>query len=64
VVALSRDLVARGLSARKLIAGLAEKLGGGGGGRDDLAQAGGSNAGALAEALERFVEDARAALAR
>jgi len=64
VVALSRDLVARGLSARKLIAGLAEKLGGGGGGRDDLAQAGGSNTGALAEALERFVEDARAALAR
>ena len=63
VVALSRDLVARGLSARKLIAGLAEKLGGGGGGRDDLAQAGGPNVGALKAALERFVEDARAALA-
>jgi alanyl-tRNA synthetase len=63
VLALSRDLVARGLSARKLIAGLAERLGGGGGGRDDLAQAGGPNADALKDALERFVEDARKALA-
>lgn len=62
VVVLSRDLVERGLSARRLAAGVGEVLGGGGGGRDDLAQAGGPKAGALGEALERFAREAEAAL--
>ena len=62
VVALSRDLVERGLSARRLVAGVGEELGGGGGGRDDLAQAGGARAEALDAALDRFAREAEAAL--
>ncbi len=62
VVTLSRDLVERGLSARQLVAGVGEELGGGGGGRDDLAQAGGPKAEALDAALKRFAREAQAAL--
>ena len=62
VVVLSRDLVERGLSARRLVAGVGEELGGGGGGRDDLAQAGGPKVEAVGSALERFAREAEAAL--
>jgi len=42
VAAVTSDLVKRGASASRLVASLAEEIGGGGGGRPDLAQAGGS----------------------
>ncbi len=43
VVYLGKDLVARGLDARILVKSLAAYIDGGGGGRADLAQAGGKN---------------------
>ncbi|MCD6415764.1 MAG: alanine--tRNA ligase [Planctomycetes bacterium] len=52
VVGVSADLLERGLSAREIARGAAQTIGGGGGGRDDLAQAGGPHADKLAEALE------------
>ncbi len=49
---ISKDLVEKGLHAGKLI-GLAAKIaGGGGGGRPDMAQAGGKDTAKLAEALD------------
>jgi alanyl-tRNA synthetase len=48
---LSRDLVARGLDAVAWVRQAADLVGGSGGGRADLAQAGGKNAERLAEAL-------------
>jgi len=62
VVVLSRDLVERGLSAARLVKGVGEELAGGGGGREDLAQAAGPKVQALAAALERFAREAEAAL--
>ena len=53
VVGVSDDLIARGISARKLVQGAAGVLGGGGGGRDDLAQAGGPDVDKLEAAFER-----------
>jgi alanyl-tRNA synthetase len=52
VAAVTRDLVERGIDARKLIKPLAGRVGGGGGGKPALAQAGGRDAGRLEEALE------------
>ncbi len=52
VVGLSEDLVEAGLSARELAREAADRLGGGGGGRDDLAQAGGPEVKRLEEAFE------------
>jgi alanyl-tRNA synthetase len=49
---LTRDLVARGLSAVEWVRKPAEAVDGGGGGRPDMAQAGGKDASKLAEALE------------
>ncbi len=51
VGAVTPDLVEQGLSAGKIIAEVARKVGGGGGGRPDLAQAGGKNPAALPAAL-------------
>ena len=45
VAGLSRDLVERGLHAGNWLKQVAPIVGGGGGGRPDLAQAGGKNAG-------------------
>ncbi len=53
VVGFSQDLVERGFSARELAEEMASIVNGGGGGRADLAQAGGSDASRLDEALER-----------
>ncbi|HVM36757.1 MAG TPA: alanine--tRNA ligase [Actinomycetota bacterium] len=57
--ALSKDLVERGLSARELIAPGAQILGGGGGGKPDLAISGGPQADRLDEAIAAVVDAAR-----
>jgi len=51
VVAVTPDLVKRGLHAGKLIKDIAAICGGGGGGKPELAQAGGKDPSKLAEAL-------------
>jgi alanyl-tRNA synthetase len=51
VALVSRNLVARGLSAGSIIREVAPIVGGGGGGRDDMAQAGGKDPSKLDEAL-------------
>jgi alanyl-tRNA synthetase len=56
----SKDVVGRGFSAGELIREVAPLIGGGGGGRDDMAQAGGRDSSRLDEALEA----ARAAVER
>jgi alanyl-tRNA synthetase len=60
VAAVSEDLVKRGLSAIELVRFVARPLGGGGGGKPTLAQAGGKEATHLPEALqsvEKWVAD-------
>lgn len=52
VVSVTEDLVGRGLHAGELVKYLATFLGGGGGGRPSLAQAGGKDSSRLDEALE------------
>ena len=52
VAGISRDLVERGLDAVKWIRSAAGILGGGGGGRADMAQAGGKMPEKLPQALE------------
>ncbi|HEY8394004.1 MAG TPA: alanine--tRNA ligase [Thermaerobacter sp.] len=65
VAALSDEAVRRGLHAGRLIGEVARRVGGGGGGRPDLAQAGGRQPERLAEALafgrERWLEALRGA---
>ena len=51
IAAVTEDLVQRGLRAGDLVKFVAQPLGGGGGGRSTLAQAGGREAGKLEEAL-------------
>ncbi|MGD8850116.1 MAG: DHHA1 domain-containing protein, partial [Anaerolineales bacterium] len=51
VAALSDDLVQRGLHAGQLVKAVAEVVGGGGGGKPTLAQAGGRHPEKLGEAL-------------
>ncbi len=53
IAGLSRDLVQKGLDAVKWIRPVADLVEGGGGGRPDMAQAGGKDAGRLPEALEK-----------
>ena len=53
---VSKDLVARGLNAGKIVGEAARVAGGGGGGRPDMAQAGGKDTGKLGEALARARE--------
>jgi len=52
VAGISKDLQARGAHAGNWIRPVAEKVGGGGGGRADMAQAGGKQPDKLPEALE------------
>ena len=64
VTAVTPDLVERGVDAVKLVRGLARIVGGGGGGKPTLAQAGGRDAGRLDEALvqaPRMLEEQLAA---
>jgi alanyl-tRNA synthetase len=51
IVALTPDLVARGLNAGQIARRAAARMGGGGGGRPEFAQAGGKEAAALPQAL-------------
>jgi alanyl-tRNA synthetase len=51
VAVLTQDLIERGLSAVDLVKVVAEKVGGSGGGKANLAQAGGTNVESLPEAL-------------
>ncbi len=60
LAAITDDLVQKGLHAGKLIGPVAKVVGGGGGGKPTLAQAGGKDPGRLGEALElarRLVEE-------
>jgi len=52
VAGLSRDLVQRGLSAGNWVRDVAPVVGGGGGGKPDMAQAGGKHPEKLPEALD------------
>ncbi|MNP68969.1 Alanine--tRNA ligase [compost metagenome] len=52
VVAIPPEQVKRGLHAGKLVKEVAAVCGGGGGGRPDMAQAGGKDASKLQEALQ------------
>lgn len=51
LVAVTQDLVERGLDAGKIVRSAAQAIGGGGGGRPTLAQAGGKDASRLNDAL-------------
>ena len=51
VAAVTPDLIGRGMHAGNLVREAAKVVGGGGGGRPDMAQAGGKDAGQLAAAL-------------
>jgi len=51
VAGLSRDLVDKGANAVKWVSEAAHEVGGGGGGRPDMAQAGGKDAEKLPQAL-------------
>jgi alanyl-tRNA synthetase len=53
---ISRDLVAKGLSAGNWVQAVAPVVGGGGGGKPDLAQAGGKEPGKIGEALAKARE--------
>ncbi|MFO0889826.1 MAG: DHHA1 domain-containing protein, partial [Isosphaeraceae bacterium] len=62
VAGLSKDLIARGLHAGNWLKQVAPIVGGGGGGRPDLAQAGGKNPEKIAEAVEAAIVAIKAAL--
>ncbi|HKO33475.1 MAG TPA: alanine--tRNA ligase [Candidatus Limnocylindria bacterium] len=63
VVAASRDLASEGFDAVKIVRQVGPLIGGGGGGRPELAQAGGSNAAGLDDALREAARLALEALA-
>ena len=56
LAAMSPDSVARGLKAGDLIKMIAPLVGGGGGGRPDMAQAGGKNPAGIKDALAKVAE--------
>lgn len=56
VAAVSKDLQSKGFHAGQLVKAVAEVAGGGGGGRPDMAQAGGKEPGKLMEAIEKVAE--------
>ena len=62
VIAITEDLTRRGLHAGKLIGAVARMVGGGGGGRPTMAQAGGKDASRLEEALASVPDLVRSAL--
>jgi alanyl-tRNA synthetase len=51
LVVVTKDLIAKGAKAGDLVREMAQIVGGGGGGRPDMAQAGGKDAGKISEAL-------------
>jgi alanyl-tRNA synthetase len=62
VAAFGTAVIGRGLKAGAFIGGVARLCGGGGGGRPNLAQAGGKNGAALNDALAQAREDVRRGL--
>lgn len=56
IVAVTPDLVARGFDAQKIVRASAPVMGGGGGGKPSLAQAGGKDASKLQDALNEVVK--------
>jgi alanyl-tRNA synthetase len=64
VGAVTKDLAARGIFAPELLKPGADLLGGGGGGKPDLAISGGPEADRIEEAIEAVAKAARDALAR
>jgi alanyl-tRNA synthetase len=56
VAAATKDLVSKGIHAGNIVREVAKIVGGGGGGRPDMAQAGGRNPDALPDALEKVYE--------
>ncbi|HUM12279.1 MAG TPA: alanine--tRNA ligase [Myxococcaceae bacterium] len=60
LVGATKDIVARGFSAADAIRELAKVAGGSGGGKADLAQAGGADPALLGSAVERLVASVRA----
>ncbi len=62
VAGLSRDLVEKDLDAVEWVRAAAKLVKGGGGGRPDMAQAGGKDASKIAEALEKARADLAEAL--
>jgi alanyl-tRNA synthetase len=62
VAAFGPAVIAQGQQAGKFIGGVAKRCGGGGGGRPNLAQAGGRDGAALAAALEAARQELAAAL--
>jgi alanyl-tRNA synthetase len=62
VAGVSRDLVEKGVSAGNWVRDVAPVVGGGGGGKPDLAQAGGKDTAKLPEALAKAREVARVML--
>ena len=63
VAAFGKQVIAAKLQAGKFIGGIAKQCGGGGGGRPNLAQAGGRDGAALPAALESARSELAAALA-
>ncbi|WP_003541925.1 alanine--tRNA ligase [Desulfotomaculum nigrificans] len=55
VAAVTKDLVGRGLHAGNLVKQIAKMVGGGGGGRPDMAQAGGKDPSKLKEAIDQVI---------
>jgi alanyl-tRNA synthetase len=62
IASLSKELVERGLNAVEWVKAAAQHVGGGGGGRPDMAQAGGKDASQLPQALAAAVEFLRGKL--
>jgi alanyl-tRNA synthetase/REP element-mobilizing transposase RayT len=62
LVAFTKDLIGRGLHAGKIVGEMARLVGGGGGGKPDVAQAGGKDPQGLPEALKTGVTRIREAL--
>ena len=63
VASVTQDLVGRGLHAGKLVKEVAQRIGGSGGGKPTMAQAGGHDVSKLGEALARVTELVRQGLA-
>ncbi|HLS74611.1 MAG TPA: DHHA1 domain-containing protein, partial [Actinomycetaceae bacterium] len=64
VVAVNPSARAAGVRAGQLVRTAAGRLGGGGGGKDDVAQGGGTDAGAVPDALEAVAAEVRSVVAR
>ena len=62
LLAFTKDLVGRGLHAGKIVGEMARLVGGGGGGKPEIAQAGGKNPEGMSEALATGMKRIREAL--